>query len=326
VFDIADDGRARAEETSGAAQSTVRRQHRILVVEDSLLLAELICDSLEASGYSVVGPAVTLQAGCALARTEHIDAAVLDLKLGLDVCFPIAVVLKARGIPFVIVTGHPMEHAPPGLEPAAWIAKPMGLGAVTAAVYRMLAPPTAGPDEDAARPHKAIVARQQAALTKAVPVRVLLVDGDPRTRGALAALLTKRGFDVQCLDGHQAPQGLPSVAGRSPAPPQKIVCGKLIIDLPQRRVWWDGADVPLTAGEFSIVVLLARHAGHCVDNRTVYDCLHHKGFVAGHGDKGFWVNVRSAIRHIRRKFRAVDGSFDELENARAFGYRWRKPS
>ena len=100
--------------------------------------------------------------------------------------------------------------------------------------------------------------------------------------------------------------------------------GKLVIDLPQRRARWDGVEVRLTAGELAIVVLLVSHAGSCVDNRTVYDSLHYKGFQSGQGDKGFWVDVRSAIRRIRNKFRAIDSSFGELENVRAFGYRWRK--
>jgi DNA-binding response OmpR family regulator len=152
---------------------------------------------------------------------------------------------------------------------------------------------------------------------KASGVRVLLVDGDPLTRAALAAMLMKQGFEVQSFDSH------PMLHFSRHA--KKIACGKLDVDLDQRRARWDGVEVPLTAGEFGVVVLLASNAGSCVDNRTVYDCLRHKGFLSGRGEKGFWTNVRSMIRRIRNKFRAIDDSFDELENARAFGYRWRNP-
>jgi len=161
---------------------------------------------------------------------------------------------------------------------------------------------------------------------KASRVRVLLVEGDPQTRATLAAVLVKQGFDVQSFDEDPAPHRPPSPSGRSPPAAEKIACGKLLIDPAQRRAWWDGAEVPLTAGEFDIVVLLASNAGYCLDNRTVYDCLHYKGFLSGPGEKGFWSNVRSVIRHIRKKFRAVDSTFEELENARAFGYHWRKLS
>ncbi|MEA2801060.1 MAG: two-component system, OmpR family, response regulator ChvI, partial [Rhodospirillaceae bacterium] len=37
-------------------------------------------------------------------------------------------------------------------------------------------------------------------------------------------------------------------------------------------------------------------------------------------------NVRSAIKRIRNKFRALDPAFDEIENYTGFGYCWRKPS
>jgi DNA-binding response OmpR family regulator len=161
---------------------------------------------------------------------------------------------------------------------------------------------------------------------KASGVRVLLVHGDPQTRATLAAVLARQGFEVQSFDEHPAADGPPSQARRSPTAAEKIACGKLLLDPAERRAWWDGVEVPLTAGEFNMVVLLASNAGCCLDNRTVYDCLRYKGFLSGHGEKGFWVNVRSAIRRIRRKIRAVDSTFDELENARAFGYRWRKPS
>ena len=112
---------------------------------------------------------------------------------------------------------------------------------------------------------------------KASRVRVLLVEGDPQTRATLAAVLVRQGFDVQSFDGHPAPHHPPSPIGRSAPAAEKIACGKLLIDPAQRRAWWDGAEVPLTAGEFDIVVLLVSNAGCCLDNRTVYDCLHYKG-------------------------------------------------
>jgi two-component system response regulator ChvI len=155
------------------------------------------------------------------------------------------------------------------------------------------------------------------------PVRVLLVEGDPSCRATLAAVLVRQGFDVQSFD--EDAELRQSLEHRA-EPAEQIAFGKLVVDQDQRRVWWDGAEVILTSGQFDIVALLAAHAGSCVDNRTIYDCLHYKGFLSGQGHRGFWVNIRSVIRHIRHKFREVDSSFDELENTRAFGYRWRTPS
>ena len=116
---------AAASDPLAAAPSAVHRRRRILVVEDNLVIAELISERLQTSGYAVVGPASTLQAACALARRAEFDGAVLDLKLGEDLCLPIASILKARGIPFVVLTGYPVRLDFPAFEPTAWIAKPM---------------------------------------------------------------------------------------------------------------------------------------------------------------------------------------------------------
>ena len=41
---------------------------------------------------------------------------------------------------------------------------------------------------------------------------------------------------------------------------------------------------------------------------------------------GFLVNVRSAMKRIRKKFLALDPAFAEIENFAAVGYAWRKPA
>jgi len=195
VFDISDKGRARAldrhaEDAPGAgvswkpsphrgpaghlaaasdpaeaAPSAIHRKHRILVADDSLLMADRICDSLQEDGYSILGPVGSLQAACALARTADFDGAVLDLKLGQDLCLPIATLLKARGIPFVVLTGYPVRLDVPGFEPAAWIAKPMEAGALTEAIDRMLAQRAAGAGPQAAQSHQTIRHARQAGRT-----------------------------------------------------------------------------------------------------------------------------------------------------------------
>ena len=84
-------------------------------------------------------------------------------------------------------------------------------------------------------------------------------------------------------------------------------------------------DLDLTVGEYRIIDLLASRPGQHFTYRAIYDRLRHEGFVAGEGPRGYWSNVRSAIKRLRNKFRAVDPSFDEIETYVGFGYRWRKP-
>jgi CheY-like chemotaxis protein len=78
----------------------------VLVVEDNLLLAEVTKILLEDSGCRVVGPAGWLQRGLELAHDEVLDGAVLDINLHGEMSFAIAEVLRARGVPFVFVTGY----------------------------------------------------------------------------------------------------------------------------------------------------------------------------------------------------------------------------
>jgi DNA-binding response OmpR family regulator len=77
----------------------------ILIVEDSYLLAELLCDFLRDYGMEPIGPSGRMQDGCRLARHGALDGAILDMALGEGRCFPIAAILKARKIPFIFLTG-----------------------------------------------------------------------------------------------------------------------------------------------------------------------------------------------------------------------------
>jgi DNA-binding response OmpR family regulator len=79
---------------------------KVLVVEDNLLLAEVTRILLEDSGCQVVGPAGWLQRGLELAQDRPLDGAVLDINLHGEMSFGIAEVLRARGVPFIFVTGY----------------------------------------------------------------------------------------------------------------------------------------------------------------------------------------------------------------------------
>jgi two-component system, OmpR family, response regulator ChvI len=88
-----------------------------------------------------------------------------------------------------------------------------------------------------------------------------------------------------------------------------------------RAVWRDRL-VDLTLTEFRIVALLADKAGQDVGYREIYDLVHGKDFIAGHGAEGYRANVRTFIKRIRKKFRDGDPDFDQIENYAGFGYRW----
>ena len=99
--------------------------------------------------------------------------------------------------------------------------------------------------------------------------------------------------------------------------------GKLELRHDCKRASWDGKQVNLTVTEFDIVSLLINKGGSDASYREIYDLVHGEGFIAGIDGEGHRVNVRTFIKRIRRKFRAVDESFGHIENYPAFGYRWR---
>jgi DNA-binding response OmpR family regulator len=83
---------------------TVLAGRCILVVEDEVLIALDIADSLRAAGASVV-TARTVCDGLRLAEEPQLSAAVLDLALSDGSCAPLCDRLNQRRLPFVLYTG-----------------------------------------------------------------------------------------------------------------------------------------------------------------------------------------------------------------------------
>ena len=162
-----------------------------------------------------------------------------------------------------------------------------------------------------------------------VNLPVVFLTGMPTTAYEYAAL------DRGAVDFVDKARGIPILAKRlrlivqmargaaAPSSQETLQCGKLVLRPDSSRATWDGQDVDLTVTEFKIIYLLVSRAGEYVTYRSIYDCVHHAGFVAGSGEEGFRTNVRSSIKRIRNKFRAFDARFSDIENYAAFGYRWR---
>ena len=143
-------------------------------------------------------------------------------------------------------------------------------------------------------------------------------------RGAADFMDKARGVEVLVSRLKRLVKAAPRA--RTPKLEEELVCGKLVLRSAVSRALWREKDVGLTVGEFKIVQLLASNAGREMSYRSIYDCLHYKGFIAGAGKTGFRINVRSVIRNIRGKFKQCDPAFDEIVNHSALGYLWRSPA
>lgn len=79
---------------------------RIFLLEDEVLVSMMAGDILIELGADVVGPADSVPEALAIAKSETIDAALLDVNIDGERSDSVAAALHARGIPFVFCTGY----------------------------------------------------------------------------------------------------------------------------------------------------------------------------------------------------------------------------
>jgi CheY-like chemotaxis protein len=85
---------------------------RVLLVEDEPLVGMMIEDMLEQLGHQVVAVAPRLPLALTMAAQLQFDLAMLDINLAGEESFPVADLLRQRGIPFFFVSGY----GSPGLD------------------------------------------------------------------------------------------------------------------------------------------------------------------------------------------------------------------
>jgi two-component system response regulator ChvI len=141
-------------------------------------------------------------------------------------------------------------------------------------------------------------------------------------RGAIDFIDKTRGVDII------AQRLIRIVEARRPPARERdepATCGPLTLRHRNRCVEWRGRNPDMTLTEYKIVSLLVSNAGRPMTYRAIYDTMHYAGFMAGFGADGFLVNVRSAMKRVRKKFLANDPAFAEIENHVGVGYSWRLP-
>lgn len=109
---------------------------RVLVVEDSFLVAASLKRILIDLGCTVVGPAPTVRDASRLITDEHFDAAILDINLGKETAEPIAELLNARHVPFIFVTGYTSPKQIQGYDNRTRLMKPIDRRMLQATMIR----------------------------------------------------------------------------------------------------------------------------------------------------------------------------------------------
>jgi CheY-like chemotaxis protein len=79
---------------------------RILVVEDSPVVAPFTAEILSELGCTVVGPAPNMAAARELIEAGGFEAALMDVHIRGERVFPLCEMLEAAGVPFVLTSGY----------------------------------------------------------------------------------------------------------------------------------------------------------------------------------------------------------------------------
>jgi DNA-binding NtrC family response regulator len=100
------------------------RKHRILVVEDEAMISMLLEDMVLDCGGELVGPVARFDDALVLAHKAEFGVAVLDLNLNGTLSYPIAEVIRERGIPVIFATGYGADGVPDRFRDCPTLQKP----------------------------------------------------------------------------------------------------------------------------------------------------------------------------------------------------------
>lgn len=109
----------------------------VLVLEDEVVVAIDIAAELTDAGWTVIGPAGTLEEAEKLASTQNPRMALLDINLNGKKSFALAADLLEKGIKIVFLTGYSASALPEELCACTVISKPVDMPQLVAALDRI---------------------------------------------------------------------------------------------------------------------------------------------------------------------------------------------
>lgn len=107
---------------------------RVLVVEDSFLMADALCDLLAEYGMVPVGPVASVNDALDRLAAGAVDAAVIDVRLQRGTSLALCQSLHRRGLPFVFLTGDSHGVVPAAFAGVPVVSKPCSPEALVAAL------------------------------------------------------------------------------------------------------------------------------------------------------------------------------------------------
>jgi two-component system response regulator ChvI len=100
--------------------------------------------------------------------------------------------------------------------------------------------------------------------------------------------------------------------------PDIIQRGELLLDSARHLCTWKAKPVDLTVTEFLLLKALAQRPGHVKNRDQLMDSAYGENIYVD--DR----TIDSHIKRLRKKFKQVDGEFNEIETLYGVGYRYRE--
>ena len=118
-------------------------RHKILIVEDNLILALELEDTLREAGFDVIGVAATADQAISLAAEHRPALAIMDIRLpgkrdGIDAAIALR---ESYGIRSVFASAHSapdMRERAKAVQPAGWMTKPYSMSRLVELVREVL--------------------------------------------------------------------------------------------------------------------------------------------------------------------------------------------
>ncbi|MBB5373667.1 response regulator transcription factor [Acidocella aromatica] len=101
------------------------------------------------------------------------------------------------------------------------------------------------------------------------------------------------------------------------APASVLTRGDLTLDETKHQCLWKGKDIQLTVTEFLLVKALAQRPGMVKSRDQLIDAAYGENVYVD--DR----TIDSHVKRLRKKFRNVDGEFDQIETLYGIGYRYK---
>jgi DNA-binding response OmpR family regulator len=114
----------------------VTQSRTFLIAEDEAMIAMLLEDFLDLLGHKIAHMVASVGDGLAAIATGGFDAAILDVNLAQEKCWPMADALRAAGIPYVFATGGG-DTIPPVHADAPTLGKPYTTTSLEAALAKL---------------------------------------------------------------------------------------------------------------------------------------------------------------------------------------------